>query len=226
MGLFSKKPAPAAPIQTQAAPVASTPAPTGGLSLSKGKISLDKGSAVTIAKTAVIRAKATWSSNTDYDLYALVLLKNGQILTVATFGSEAEPNPTDSVLNGAVRHLGDIGRGVKGLAEETIEIRLTDEIEAIFPIAYSAQSNGTGSFRKYNVSLSIDNGEGDEVTINATNANNNNTIYSVGIGVIRNTALGVKVEYLENYSQPNSENRPLVVNGQLVMDQGSRNLYK
>lgn len=199
-----------------------------GVNLGKqsGKLSLTKGEQVTIAKTPMLTARCEWSSNTDYDLYALVLLKDGRTLVVSTFGSQADQTPTPSVLNGAIRHMGDVGRGVKGIAEETIEIKLTDEIEAIVPIAYSAQSNGGGSFQKYKVSLGIDNGSGTQVTINAKNTSANDNIYTVAIGIIRNTADGVVVEALESYAAPHSELRPAFKNGQVVMDAGSRNLYK
>lgn len=227
---FGKKdnaPAPVStPVETPAA-VASAPA-SGGLDLGKksGKISLVKGATVTIEKTAAITARCEWSSNTDYDLYALVILKDGRELVVSTFGSKAQPEPTPTVLNGAVRHLGDVGRGAQGIAEETIEIRLTDEIEAVIPVAYSAQSNGSGSFHKYQVSLGIDNGQGTQVTIDSANASKDNGVYTVAIGVIRNSPNGVVIESLEAYSQRGSENRPAFRNGQLVMDAGAKNLYK
>jgi tellurite resistance protein TerA len=208
-------------------PVA-TPAPAAKLDLGKksGSINLTKGSIVTIEKTPVIKARTTWSSSTDYDLYALVLLRDGTQKYVSTFGSKDDRKPTMSILNGAVRHLGDVGRGAAGLAEEIIEIKLTDEIEAVVPIAYSAQSNGTGSFKQYQVSLSIDNNAGTEVTVDASNANSGKTIYTVAIGIIRNTPNGVVIEHLEAYSKPGSENRPAFVKGVLTMDAGAKNLYK
>lgn len=219
-------PVAAAPVAT--APVAAAPASAPAVNLGKktGTISLTKGSQVTIAKTPIITARCEWSSNTDYDLYALVILKDGTELVCSTFGSKSQRVPTPSVVNGAVRHLGDVGRGAAGVAEETIEIKLTDEIAAVIPIAYSAQSNGTGSFRKYQVSLGIDNGAGDKVTIDSTNASQHSNIYSVGIGIIRNTPDGVVIESLEAYSKPGSEDRPAFKAGQLVMDAGATNLYK
>jgi tellurite resistance protein TerA len=228
-GFGKKDNAPAQVASPVAAPAAVTSAPVGGgLDLGKksGKISLVKGASVTIEKTAAITARCEWSSDTDYDLYALVIMKDGRELVVSTFGSEAQPQPTPSVLNGAVRHLGDVGRGEKGIAEETIEIRLTDEIEAVIPVAYSAQSNGTGSFHKYKVSLGIDNGEGTQVTIDSANASKDNDVYTVAIGVISNTPNGVAIESLEAYSKRGSENRPSFKNGYLAMDAGARNLYK
>lgn len=220
---FGKKDNAPSPVTTPA------PAPvSGGLDLGKksGKISLLKGSSVTIDKTAVITARCEWSSNTDYDLYALVIMKDGRELVVSTFGSETQPQPTPTVLNGAVRHLGDVGRGETNVAQETIEIRLTDEIEAVIPIAYSAQSNGLGSFRKYQVSLGIDNGQGTQVNIDSANASKKFSVYTVAIGIIRNSPTGVIIESLEAYSKSSSENRPAFINGQLVMDAGAKNIYK
>lgn len=207
-------------------PVPATPPPGIDLGKKTGSVNLSKGSRVTIEKTPVITARCTWSSNTDYDLYAIVLLKDGTQHVVSTFGSKTQPNPTDNILNGAVKHLGDIGRSGGNIAEEIMNIKLDDRIEAVVPIAYSAQSNGTGSFKKYNVSLGIDNGAGTSVTIDATNASDNNNIYTVAIGVIRNTQDGVVIESLEAYSKANSELRPAFVDGVLKMDAGSKNKYK
>jgi len=229
MGLFDfAKKATGSDQATNSAPAPAAPASTGGIDLGKksGNISLAKGQRVTIDKTPVIRARATWDSNTDYDLYALVLLKDGTQLVVSTFGSKEQPTPTPTVLNGAVRHLGDVGRGSKGQAEEIIEIKMTDDIVSVVPVAYSAQSNGTGSFRKYKVSLSIDNGAGTEVSIDAKSASMNPIIYSLAIGAIRNTPQGVVIEHLEKYSKTGSENRPAFRNGEVVMDAGAQNLYK
>ncbi|WP_146361894.1 hypothetical protein [Arthrobacter yangruifuii] len=205
---------------------AAAAAPALDLGKKAGTISLEKGNRVTIAKTPIITARCEWSSNTDYDLYALVILRDGTELVCSTFGSEAQPVPTPELLDGAVRHLGDVGRGQNGKAQETIEIRLTDQIEAVVPIAYSAQSNGMGSFRKYGVSLGIDNGSGTSVTIDSANASKRMSVFTVAIGVIRNTADGVVVESLETYSKSLSEFRPAWQNGQVVMDAGSKNIFK
>lgn len=221
MSFFNRKDStPAEP-----APVASAPVDLGKKT---GSINLTKGSKVTIEKTPVIRARASWSSSTDYDLYALVLTRDGKVHTVSTFGTHQDPQGFQtSVLNGAVRHLGDVGREAAGDAQEIIEIALTPDIVAVVPVAYSAQSNGGGSFRKYQVSLSIDNGAGTQVGVRAENADNNNSVYSVAIGIIRNTGDGVQIEALESYSRPGSENRPaLSPDGTVRMDAGPLNAYK
>jgi tellurite resistance protein TerA len=221
MGLFSRK-SPAAAVPSSQTVQGSQTAQQS----QPGKINLSKGSSITLTKTPLITARVTWSSKTDYDIYALVVKRDGSVLIVSQFGSEADPKFTPSVLNGAVKHLGDVGRGQKGVAEEIIEIRLTDDIVAIYPIAYSAQSNGNGSFRAYKVGLSISTGDGTDVVIDSSNASADKSIYSVAIGAIRNTTGGVVVDALELYSQPGSEFRPAIVNGQIVMDKGSKNLYK
>lgn len=237
MGIFGKKKtAPAAapvaastPVSPVAAPVqAPTPAPAVDMGKKTGSINLTKGSRVTIEKTPIIRARTTWSSSTDYDLYALVLTTDGKVHTVSMFGTEEDPSGwSQSILGGSIRHLGDVTSGSAGQAEEIIEIKLTPEIVAVVPVAYSARSNGSGSFKRYKVSLSIDNGAGTQVSVSADNASNNNTVYTVAIGAIRNTPEGVVIEALESYSAPGSERRPvLLADGRVSMDAGPVNDYK
>lgn len=224
---FKKKyeePTPVAPAQAQETAQQAAP---GGINLVKsGKLSLKKGEEVSIAASAVITARCMWPSTTDYDVYALVLLKDGTTKVVSTFGSDAQPTPTPSILNGAVKHLGDIKRGNGSMAEEILEIRMTPEIEAVVPIVYSAQSNGGGSFRKNKVTCEISNGEGTQVTIDANNASMNPAVYTVAVGIIRNAPEGTRIEALESYSRFGSENRPAFKNGKVVMDAGSKNIYK
>lgn len=194
-------------------------------------INLSKGQApVSMRKTPLITARVRWSSKTDYDAYALILRTDGTVETVATFGASGVP-PMMATQDGRVRHLGDVGREAKGDAEEVLEIRLDDTIQAVVPVAYSAQSNGTGSFRKYKVSLEIDNGEGDTVFIDAKNANRDNSVYTCAIGVISNTPEGVLIDPLESYSGRGSENRPALTRDSqgapvVLMDHGPMNNYK
>ncbi len=191
---------------------------------------LKKGQApVIMPKTSVIRARATWSSDTDYDLYALVLKRDGSVETVAMFGATGVPAQS-SALGGAVRHLGDVGREAQGDGQEIIEIQMTPEIRAVVPVAYSAQSNGTGSFHKYRVSLEIDNGAGDKVTISSENASRDKTRYTCAIGIVENGGGSIRIHPVEEYSDRGSEDRPTVsleANKVVVrMDQGPRNDYK
>ncbi|PFP15646.1 tellurium resistance protein [Bacillus sp. AFS073361] len=196
-----------------------------------GKISLDKGQRpVIIEKTPEITATVSWKTGTDYDIYALVYIKNGKQIDVAMFGAKGTP-PLRSFGNGAVEHMGDVGRSSHSTKTEVIKLRLNNDILAVVPVVYSAQSNGTGSFYRYKVSMSIDNHNGTSVTITAKNANNNDRIYSCVPGILHNTPDGVIISPLELYSKPNSEHRPKLRMGsanmvEVMMDQGPINDYK
>ena len=156
--------------------------------------------------------------------------------TVSTFGTEG--NDSDFQLattDGAIRHAGDFGRAKssgwrkKAVQEgkETIEINLTPAILAVVPVVYSAQSNGDGSFRRYQVSMAIDNGGGDKVTIDASNASDDETVYSCVPGIIINEPDGVRIQFLELYSAPENEQRPILGADMIVtMDAGPENAFK
>mgnify|MGYP001197598848 CR=1 FL=1 len=202
----------------------------------QGMILIKKGdNKVLIKKTPSIVATISWKSGTDYDIYALVMTKSGQTHHVATFGAKGIP-PMMSYGNDAVKHRGDvIGNSDSQESVEIIDIRPNDDILAVVPVAYSAQSNGTGSFYKYKVSLSIDNQQGDVVIISAENANQNSRIYTCVPGIIYNRPDGFEIEPLELYSSPGwffgSERRPtltLLSDGtiQVNMDAGPKNNYK
>ncbi|OBW51388.1 tellurium resistance protein [Bacillus safensis] len=217
-----------APMKTAAKEKVAAP-----ISLEKvqGKISLDKGhKPIIIEKTPEITATVSWESGTDYDIYALVYTKAGKQIDVAMFGAKGVP-ALKSYGNGAVEHMGDVGRDRESMKTEVIKLRLNDDILAIVPVVYSAQSNGTGSFYRYRVSMSIDNHQGTSVTIHAKHANDNDRIYSCVTGMLQNTNDGVIIRPLELYSKPNSERRPKLKMKSsneidVLMDKGPINDYK
>ncbi|MCX7087110.1 MAG: TerD domain-containing protein [Methylococcales bacterium] len=196
-----------------------------------GKVQLSKGSkSVVIQKTPEISASISWETGTDYDVYALVYTQDDKQIDVAAFGASNTP-VLMNFDHGTVEHMGDVGRGGGSTKTEIIKIRLNDKILAVVPVAYSAQSNGTGSFYHYKVSMLIDNNKGTSVTITANNANKNDTIYTCVPGMIINTSEGVVIKPLEFDSRPGSENRPKLIKGkdgqiEVVMDAGSINNYK
>lgn len=233
------KPAEPKPIQKQSVkePVSAQTVPDNNtkslisLEKVKGKVSLEKGQRpVIIEKTPEITATVSWKTGTDYDIYALVYTKNGMQIDVAMFGAKGTP-PLRSFGNGAVEHMGDVRRNSGPTKTEVIKLRLNNDILAVVPVVYSAQSNGTGSFYRYKVSMSIDNHNGTSVTISAKNANNNDRIYTCVPGILQNTPEGVMISPLELYSSPNSENRPILKMGssnmvEVIMDKGPKNDYK
>ncbi|WP_144514809.1 TerD family protein [Bacillus pumilus] len=218
------------PAQTKATAKEQVAAP---ISLEKvqGKISLDKGhKPIIIEKTPEITATVSWESGTDYDIYALVYTKSGKQVDVAMFGAKGIP-ALKSYGNGAVEHMGDVGRDHESMKTEVIKLRLNDDILAVVPVVYSAQSNGTGSFYRYRVSMSIDNHQGTSVTIHSKHANDNDRIYSCVPGMLQNTNDGVIIRPLELYSKPNSERRPKLKlkssnEIEVLMDKGPVNDYK
>ncbi|PRS71552.1 TerD family protein [Bacillus sp. NMTD17] len=218
------------PAQTKTTAKEKVAAP---ISLEKvqGKISLDKGhKPIIIEKTPEITATVSWESGTDYDIYALVYTKSGKQVDVAMFGAKGIP-ALKSYGNGAVEHKGDVGRDHESMKTEVIKLRLNDDILAVVPVVYSAQSNGTGSFYRYRVSMSIDNHQGTSVTIHAKHANDNDRIYSCVPGILQNTNDGVIIRPLELYSKPNSERRPKLKMKssneiEVLMDKGPINDFK
>jgi tellurite resistance protein TerA len=187
---------------------------------------------VLLEKAPLVRLRVAWDSGTDYEAYALVVLADGNIVHVATFPAAGIPaNPRYGDL---VRHLGDRGRGDiqrgGGHTEEIIEVRLAPEIVAVIPVAYSAINNGTGSFHKYRVTLSIENGA-DSVSIAADQAKKSSWIFTCVPGIVYNRPEGVLIERLELYSRRFSEHRPAAVlqpDGQVEvrMDKGPVNQFK
>jgi tellurite resistance protein TerA len=218
-----------APISTPTPP----PSKPASVNLEKvsGKVQLTKNSkSVIIEKTPEMTASISWQTGTDYDVYALVYTQDGKQIDVSTFGAKNTPVLTNFD-NGAVVHMGDVGRQGGSTKTEIIKIKLNDKILAIVPVAYSAQSNGTGSFRRYKVSMLIDNNKGTAVTVTADNANENDTIYTCVPGMILNTPEGIIIKPLELYSKPGSENRPKLTKEKddtinVVMDAGPLNDYK
>lgn len=198
-------------------------------------IMLTKTSApVTLRKDTYITAHVTWPATTDYDLGAEIIYKDGSTESIAMFdavkdGTRTPARPVSR--NGTVRHNGDAVRG-QGTATETITVQPDPEIDAIAFWAYSAQSNGTGSFRRYAVSMKVTDGQ-QTAQIDASNASDDDTVYTCAPGMVRYVDGVPQVEYLESYSSPRSENRPefqrkglVKKTVTLVMDGSRRNVYK
>lgn len=227
MGLFSKKKQQQHRIVVELPEAGAQPI----TSTQGGAINLTKGSGIMLTKSPLVTAKCTWPPATDYDVYALVLYRDGHVETVSTFGTSQNPTGYSAATrDGAVKHTGDVGRSSDAMASETVEVRLNPEVMAVVPVVYSAQSNGSGSFRRYQVGMTLDNGAGQQVQLNATNASDSESIYSCIPGVILNAEDGVRIDAIEAYSRQGSENRPelTIEDGSLVitMDAGPVNAYK
>lgn len=171
-------------------------------------ISMTKGQVpVSLGKARRVRVRMSWPPATDYDLGAEVLYTDGRTESIAAFGARLTPARQTST-DGAVRQLGDVQRSGAATAEEILEVDLNPGIRAVLPWAYSAQSNGTGSFHRYQVTLEVDDGQGNTVRITADDAADDDHVYTCAPGMIENTENGVQVHALYRYSAPDSENRP------------------
>lgn len=226
-------PPPTAPGYPQPNAPGHSQSPPPGVNFSKGAVTLTKGAGpVMLEKAPLVRLRVAWASGADYEAYALVVLSDGKVVHVATFpaaGIPAAPQYGD-----LVRHLGDRGRGDVqrggGQTEEIIEVRLAPEIVAVVPVAYSAINNGTGSFHKYRVTLSIESGA-DSVSIPADQAKKSSWIFTCVPGIVYNRPEGVLIERLELYSRRFSEHRPAVTlqpdgRVEVRMDKGPVNQFK
>lgn len=169
---------------------------------------------VDLKKSSAILVRVMWSSATDYDLGAEVVYLDGHTESIAAFGAGKRRDhtyrtpPKMQTTDGKIRHLGDAKRGDGTMAQEIIEVELTDDIVAVVPWVYSAQSNGTGSFYRHAVSLEVTDGD-KTVRIDSVNASNDDLIYACIPGSITNIfGKGPEVRYLELYSGRRSENRP------------------
>lgn len=225
MGLFSKKPpptqqtAPTPPLRPAAPSASSSTAPG-----SSGTVNLTKGGTVNLTKTSTITLTCSWPDNTDYDVYALVEYTDGHVEHVAAFAATDIPESLATADN-AVRHLGDVQRGTGQIATETIEVCLNDQIVTVVPVVYSAQSNGYGSFHKYQVSMDVRTGA-DHAHVDSSEASTNSKVYTCVPAVLHHHGGQVRLDAIEQYSKKRSENRPTVRGGVVLMDTGPRNIYK
>lgn len=180
-----------------------------------GKISLAKGERVTLTKTSdPIVAKNGWTAKgKDYDLKALVRYRDGRQVYVGAANA-------DEVLRtqeGAVVHGGDARKAGK---LETVTITWHADIASVALSSYSAIENGTGSFRKYGVYVSIENGP-QTVEIAAADTSAKGTSYTLCFGeVIFNADGSLTVVNREEYSARGSENRIAYQGDRVVMDAG------
>ena len=215
MGIFSKK---QTPVQEPAAEPAQVAASSGKISLVKGqKVNLVKPSA---GGSAAITVSNGWTARgKDYDLKALILMKDGRQIYIGAANSDE----LISAVNGAVQHSGD--SRAPGVLE-SLTIRWDAEIDRIAVSSYSALENGTGSFRQYGVYVEIVNGN-QVVRINAADASADGRSYTLCFGEIIMESDGtMSLVAHELYSKRNSENRVGYRNGQVLMDIGPRGQNK
>ncbi|MEU3745618.1 MULTISPECIES: hypothetical protein [Streptomyces] len=108
----------------------------------------------------------------------------------------------------------------KAPGEETISILRPDQQGYALICAYSALSNGVGSFRSYGARVVVTDGRGSTVTVPLYE--DTNTSYWVAIAFVDFTdPKGVSVSHVERYSKRFTEKRPVLhTDGTVLMDAG------
>lgn len=195
-------------------------------------VNMRKGDApVNMTKTPMITIEVSWDSGTDYDAGAVLLMNDGTVVHLANFPARGVTSHT-SYAGVSVSADAGVSAGQAGQASETITItNLDPAVVALLPWAYSAQGNGTGSFARYKVKVTVDNHAGEQVVIDAANANDDDHVYTCAPVLIRHEGGKLTLDAIEEYSGRSEENRPLLKRGfggkiKVKMNDGPRNEFK
>ncbi|WP_329386056.1 TerD family protein [Streptomyces sp. NBC_01351] len=232
------------PTPTPAPTPTPTPPPPSLLKAPLGKISLDKGGQASISldkqdRELVVTATLEWDGGSeqrrkrgaDLDLYALFVpasqtLRGG----AAEPGTLVKTGPTSQKNTEAVyyKNLGSLLEPpfikLDGDAREpgceTLRITRPEQQGYVLLCAYSAVSNGFGSFRSFGAHVVVTDGRGSTVTVPLYE--NTKTRYWVAIALVDFTAPdGVAIRHIEAYSARMTERRPVLhADGTIQMNGG------
>lgn len=230
-------PAPAAPAPARA-PADLTKAPL-------GRISLDKGSQVSLSldkkdRELVVTVALEWDGGSDdrrrrgadLDLYALFVpaaqaQRGSQApgTIIKTGRGEKKGKGGDVVY---YKNLGSLRQApyiqldgdARVPGRETIRIVRPEEQGYVLLCAYSAVSNGFGSFKSFGAQVVVDDGRGSHITVPLYE--NTKTRYWVAIALVDfTTADGAAIQHIESYSGRMNERRPVLhPDGTIEMNAG------
>ncbi|MFF1324569.1 MULTISPECIES: TerD family protein [Streptomyces] len=246
-GQRQEAPEPQAPTVTAAPPMSLRKPPLGTISLDKGSqvsMSLDKAD-----RELVVTATLEWDGGSDQrrkkgadlDLYALFVPASKAVrgeqppgsLRTRKKGSAPAPDTgtakkgkgadvvyykrLGSLKNRPFVHLDGDSR-VPG--RETLRIVRPDEQGYVLLCAYSALSNGFGSFRSFGAKVVVTDDRGSTVTVPLFE--NTKTRYWVAIALVDFTAPdGAAIQHIEAYSARMTERRPVLhTDGTIEMNAG------
>ncbi|TKD69199.1 TerD domain-containing protein [Pseudalkalibacillus hwajinpoensis] len=173
-------------------------------------VTLKKKEAISIRKSEKVVATLEWKSKKDLDLYCFYVLKDG------TEGKVYYRTPGHAHKEPYITLDGD----AKGAGKETIIVHKPSELTYVLFSAYSAVSNGIGSFKSMKAKAVVDNQMGQRVT--SPLFENNKFAYWVAIAKIDFTDLhDMSVSHVEKYSKSGTERSPLLYNdGSFEMNVG------
>lgn len=174
------------------------------------KVELKKKESINIRKSDKVTATLEWETKKDLDLYCFYVTKEGIEGKVyyKNLGSSSQM-PFITLDGDAMAH-----------GKETIVIHRPQELKYAMFCAYSAISNGTGSFKSMKVKAVVDNHNGQQVV--SPLLEKNNYAYWVAIAHLDFTDnTEMKVSHIESYSGRGVERSPLLYkNGSFLMDVG------
>lgn len=193
-----------------------TPAPvTGGINLTKGgssAFSLEKGQPVTATLEWDGGSASRRARGADLELYALYVTKSGANKFSKVAGGAVYWNNLQA---DGIRHHGDSLTPGK----ETVTIDNPDNLAYVLIVAYSAVSNGPGSFKSFGAKAVVTDGKGQTVT--APLYNDNHGSYWVAIARVDFTVEGqVSIKHVEEYSRGGEARPVLYSDGSHKMDVG------
>lgn len=180
------------PADVQAEPAPPSPTPPPSLSLSKTPINLKKSgekATISLSKGAKVTARLKWETEADLDLYCFYVDDAGNENKVYyhNLGSLTKPP--------FIQLLGDS----KIAGEEVVEIARPDKVRYALIAAYSAISNGVGSFYSYQARCVITDNDGQTITTHLAHQDP----YSYWVALARidfSTAGKLTIENVETYS--------------------------
>ena len=179
--------------QTESQPVRSvTEPPVNPIPLQKTSIDLRKQgekATISLAKGKSITAKLKWDTQSDLDLYCFFVDKQGNEDKVYYRKKGHLNKPPYILLHGDSQDAG----------EEVLEICNPENIKYALIAAYSALSNGVGSFYSYKARVIVSDGDKQEVTSHL--AHKDPFSYWVAFSLIDFTqSASVSIENVETYS--------------------------
>lgn len=181
------------------------------VNIQKMNVSLDKKQSISIAKSEKIVATLEWENpKKDLDLYCFYVLQDGTKGKVYYRDMGAANKAPYITLDGDSRTAG----------QETIVIHDPEKVKYVLIAAYSALSNGFGSFKKMKAQAVVDNQLGQRITSGLFQKNN--FAYWVAIAKIDlSDAQNISISHVESYSKSGSERSPeLYTDGHFEMNKG------
>ncbi|WP_270169019.1 TerD family protein [Paenibacillus sp. SYP-B4298] len=175
-----------------------------------GQFTLDKKQSISISKSSRVTASLEWQKKRDLDLYCFYITQDNQAGTIYYRNLGAAGGFPYITLDGDSKTNG----------KETIIIHRPDTLKYVLFAAYSALSNGIGSFRSMKVRAVIDNHQGQVVT---TPLHQRNLFsYWVAIAHIDFTdRQHMRISHVESYSKSHQERSPMLFkDGTFKMDVG------